>query len=509
MRTRLGQLGALAALLTVAAPARAATFTVAIGYNGVGRENRPDLLPLRYADDDAIAVHTLSRELGGRSYLLTLSDPDTLDRHGDAAAGARPPSLVALRQVIAELRAALAEASQRGEASQVIIFYSGHGWRADNGEGALALLDGELTRAVLYDEVLAALPAGLVHLLVDACHAEAVVRPRDLRARSVDVGEAAVSDYLQKQTLARFPHVGAVIATTSSAEAHEWDRYRAGVFTHELLSALRGAADVDGDRRIEYSELGAFLAAANREVADRRALLQTVVTPPSLDAHAAVVDLRPARSVAWLVGRPAFLGSFSVETGRGVRVADLRAEPEHRIELAVPADQTLHLRSSSSEGEVRLRPGQRQPFEGLALAPTSTRPRGAVDSALRRGLFQTSFGPAYYRGFVDRDESLVAVRLPELEAATRSDARPAIPGAWRRPAAWLAFGASGALAVTAGAFGWQALQARSEYRRTSFELPAAQARARHDDARAWALSALLGAVVSAGAGALFSWSAPH
>ena len=163
----------------------------------------------------------------------------------------------------------------------MIFFYSGHGRRTDNGDGALALLDGELTREVLYDEVLAALPARLVHLLVDACHAEAVVRPRDLQARSVDLGEGTVADYLQKQTLARFPHVGAVVATTSSAEAHEWDRYRAGVFTHELLSALRGAADVDGNRRIEYSELAAFLAAANREVADRRALLQTVVTPPA------------------------------------------------------------------------------------------------------------------------------------------------------------------------------------------------------------------------------------
>ena len=77
----------------------------------------------------------------------------------------------------------------------------------------------------------------------------------------------------------------------AAAQAHEWDAYQRGVFTHEVLSALRGAADVNGDGRIEYSELAAFLAAANREVADPRARPQVVVQPPRSDRRAPIVDL--------------------------------------------------------------------------------------------------------------------------------------------------------------------------------------------------------------------------
>jgi hypothetical protein len=502
-----GVLAAIALVAGWAGEAQAARFTVAIGYNGVAVGSGPELQPLRYADDDAIAVHAFARSLGERSFLLTLPDPDTIERHRAAAGGARPPSLAALRQTVAELRKALEAASARGEESQVLLFYSGHGRRTDAGDGALTLLDGELTRQVLYEEVLAALPARFVHLLIDACHAEAVVRPRDLRAASVDVGEAAVSDYLQKQTLARFPHVGAIVATTSSAEAHEWDRYRAGVFTHELLSALRGAADVNGDRRIEYTELGAFLAAANREVADRRALLQTVVSPPRLDARAAIVDLGVGAAVARLVGRPAFLGSFFVETGRGVRIADLRTEPEHAVELVVPAGEPLHIRNAHSETEVQLQAGQRLRFESLTLQASATRARGAVDSALRRGLFQTSFGPAYYRGFVDRDDSLVGVQVPELDLRARMREEP-VPGQWRRSAAHLCYGGSAALAITAGIFGWQAWQSHGDYNATRLEQPAAQARSRYDSARTRALTALVGAALTASIGALLGLTTP-
>jgi uncharacterized caspase-like protein len=48
------------------------------------------------------------------------------------------------------------------------------------------------------------------------------------------------------------------MASASNTQAHEWDDYQTGVFTHELLSGLRGGADVNGDGRVEYSEMAAF-----------------------------------------------------------------------------------------------------------------------------------------------------------------------------------------------------------------------------------------------------------
>src|SRR4029453_685441 len=130
---------------------------------------------------------------------------------------------------------------------------------------------------MLYQRLLGELRARYVHLLVDACHAEAVVRPRDAQAEVVKVSQGELVDYLAGTTLARFPHVGAIIASSANTQAHEWDAYRGGVFTHEVLSGLRGAADVNGDRLVEYSELAAFLSAANGAVMDARARLDTVV----------------------------------------------------------------------------------------------------------------------------------------------------------------------------------------------------------------------------------------
>ncbi len=55
-----------------------------------------------------------------------------------------------------------------------------------------------------------------------------------------------------------------VIATARDQQTHEWDAYAGGVFTHQVISGLRGAADVNRDGRVEYSEVHAFLTSANR-----------------------------------------------------------------------------------------------------------------------------------------------------------------------------------------------------------------------------------------------------
>ncbi len=89
-----------------------------------------------------------------------------------------------------------------------------------------------------------------------------------------------VEQVMADTTLGRFHNVGAIVAAATNGQTHEWDQYHQGVFTHELLSGLRGAADVNEDSAIEYSELGAYLSAANREVPDLRARLKVITSPP-------------------------------------------------------------------------------------------------------------------------------------------------------------------------------------------------------------------------------------
>jgi hypothetical protein len=469
-------------------------FSVAIGYNGAPASAK-DIAPLRFADDDAASFHGFARGVARRSFLLTVFDPESLRRFPTHAAEARPPSRAELTRVWDDLKGELIKATAAGDETVVLVFYSGHGIQDPTGAGLLTLLEGSLDQTALYEELLAPLPARFVHLFVDACHAEAIVRPRDLQAKVVDTTDATAAAYLNRTTLARFPHVGAVVASTAGAQAHEWDAYQAGVFTHEILSALRGAADVDGNRRVEYSELAAFLAAANREVSDPRARPHTVIRAPQLNPRVPIVDLGELRDAALLEGKPGDLGAFHVEDERGVRILDLRAEEGFRVTIALPARETLYLRSSRGEVNLRPEPGSRLRFEDLRWAPADVRARGALESALRRGLFAARFGPNYYRGFADNTTELVAVDIREAEAVVEAGPPAA---SWQRRAAWPSLGLSAGLAVVSGAFGAFAWRAHDDFQNTDLERPALEAQNRYERNLTVSLTALVAAALVGG-----------
>ncbi|QSQ12090.1 hypothetical protein [Myxococcus landrumensis] len=59
------------------------------------------------------------------------------------------------------------------------------------------------------------------------------------------------------------PHVGVAFAESDTGRTHESSRWRAGVFSHLVRSALLGGADLNGDERIAYNnEIQAFVSAA-------------------------------------------------------------------------------------------------------------------------------------------------------------------------------------------------------------------------------------------------------
>jgi hypothetical protein len=498
-----------AALLTwlafagdASAKARGPVFSLSIGYNGLPPSAETELTPLRYADDDAVAFHQFARTFTRRSFLLAILDAETQARFPALASEVRPPSRADLEKVLAEIEGGVDAAMAAGEEPSVLIFYSGHGGRAENGQAALTLSDGLLTKDALYANVLAPLRTVFVHLFVDACNAEAVVRPRDAQAQVVDPTAADVSVAFQKATLAGFPRVGALVASTAGAQAHEWDVYQSGIFTHEVLSALRGAADVDGNHRIEYSEIAAFLSAANRDVSDPRARPHMVVHPPPLDRRAPIVDLDEVRGAAFLDGRPAQIGGFFIEDTRGSRLLDLRAEAPFRVSLAVPADETLYLRNHAGQATVRLARGEHLSFDKVHLAENDVRGRGALESALRRGLFATGFGRGYYRGFVDSQEELVPLTVGDEDVVLVAPQPAAEPAGMspRRRASWIAYGTAGALAVTAAVFGGLAIDARRDFENTYLEMPAIDASDRYKRDLTLSITTLVGAVVSAGIG---------
>jgi hypothetical protein len=479
----------------VSAAGTPALLALSIGYNGVPAGAEADRLqPLRFADDDAARVHQFIGTLGGRSRLLSLFDRETAARFPALLAEARPPTRAELGRAVAELRREADAAARAGFEPVIVIYYSGHGRRHADGHGALTLLDGELTQRLLYEEVLAGLGDYFAHLLVDACHAEATVRTRDLDAKQVDLPAEQLAEYVKEKTLAQFPRVGAIVASNGNALANEWELYQGGVFTHELLSGLRGAADVDGNGRIEYSELGAFMAAANRAVVNPQARLEAVIQAPPANPRAAIVSLKGGRG-AWLEGTPGPLRSLHIEDATGERLLDLHAEVAFKMALLLPADVALFVRTADREAQVRLHPGDHVDFEQLQFRTRELADRGALESALRRGLFATAFGPSYYRGFVDRHEVLVPVDVSAVELALTT--RPSTPS---RTPAWLAFGGAGALAGTSVAFGVATLQTRNAHDAARTEEGANTARSLFDRDLRLTIGFGIGALVSAGIG---------
>jgi len=399
-------------------------YVIAIGNNEPGTgggqgEDREDRALLHYADDDAAAMASLGLERGAHTELLTVLDAESRRRFPALAPAALPPTLAQLRRVVAGLRQRFEADTRQGNEPVLLLFYSGHGVVKANAPPALAMLDGPLTRAVLYDEILAALPARYVHLIVDACHAEAIVRPRDAQAEVTPARDADLESYAARNTLRRFPNVGAIVATASAAEAHEWDQLQRGVFSHQILSGLRGAADINRDGLIEYSELNAFIASANAQVVDPRARLAVIVRPPAVNPRAAIADLSPmARQAAILTGVGPGFGRFHIEDERGNRLAEMLPEAGYRFRLFVPSGAPLCFRTTDGEEWFRLEAGQQREVNAFRPRDTTARARGAVESSLRQGLFATPFGPTYYRGFVDARPELVAVPTAATMAAT-------------------------------------------------------------------------------------------
>ena len=402
---------------------------------------------LQFADDDAAAFFELISAVSYDAHLLTVMDRDTQTLYPRLTAVARPPSLKALRAAVTAIAAEIEDDRRSGRRSTLFVFFSGHGAVVDGQSAALALLDGGITQQVLYDEILDPLAADTVHLLVDACHAESVVRPRDTRAETVTVAAADAQALLVRSTLARFPHVGAIVAAAGNTQSHEWDVLRHGVFTHELLSGLRGAADVNRDGKIEYSELYAFLGAANRDVADARARLAVVARPPDVDRRSVVWDLNWGRHdrVVRLTRVPGRAGLVRIEDGAGRLLVSFHGEAGFDADFLLPASAGLYVRASMGEARLAPKPGGSIAFDSLTFGKPTERARGSLGDALQRGLFASEFGPSYYNGFVDQAADFVPVTFPTTTPILAADppaamaiavdaAEPAPPSKpWRRP----------------------------------------------------------------------------
>ena len=489
----------LLAAQVASAGGRQHAYAIVIG-NNAPPAGTPDVLrPLHYADDDAVRYYELFSRFAD-AHLLVVLDATTQRRYPNIAAHASAPTAANLRRVVDDLAAAMKADRERGDRPVLYFAFSGHGARDDRGRAFLALLDEPLTQDMLYD-LLGRLPTDFTHVIVDACHAGGVVGVRgsgffasEADTRAAPATAAEIEPLLQTTPLARHPNIGVIVATTLGEESHEWSAVESGVFTHELLSGLVGAADINGDLAIEYSEIQAFVASANRDLSDPRAAPHIVARPPAANLREPILSLRTLAGTRLMRGDASSLGHFHVELDNGVRYVD--AHLDHAVAIAVPDDTPAFLRTV--DGEVALPVRGAIALAQLALRPLAAASRGSIDSALRSALFASSYGRAYYQGFID---STGAIAVTFADTQRHDGARDS--GRGRAPALGLAAiaGISFATSLTTGVL---AYRARSDFESTQLQKPAYDAKLRY--ARYVPISIAAGATsIVAGVAAYWLW----
>jgi hypothetical protein len=403
MNTAIASVFGLAALVS-ASPALPARFAIVVANN---QNLDPDGAPLQYADDDGVLWAQLLGAYVQKLELLTVQDDETQRFHPTTVRTTAAPTLAQLRQSLGRIFAAIDAERAKGDAFTELYFvFVGHGGLDDEGHGYLHLADAPFTRADLFGEVIGKSPAHTTHVIIDACRAYSLVAGRS--DDSASARREQLESFLAGHDLEDYPSVGVLVASSPERETHEWSRWRAGVFSHQVRSALSGAADVNRDGVLEYSEVAGFVAAANSGLAAYGRSIETFAWPPQQDRRTPLVDLRQARGNRFVVLEPSLSGRLYVEDDLGVRLLDLNKDPGSTVVLALPRDQGLFVRDDRFETQIP--PGaEAQRLDAPLRSPYTVVSRGATDHAFTKGLFRVAYNDTFYRGFLTGQGQLIAV----------------------------------------------------------------------------------------------------
>lgn len=444
---------ALALTIALSASAPVARYAVVVGHNGPGDD--PARAALTYADDDAARLYLQLLPSLDRGWLLTTLDDASARAWPDLTSVSREPSRAELARVLGELVWEVRENQRRGHKSEVLFYFAGHGDVDAGGEGFLVMSDGRFTRTDLQTQVVGATGADVQHVVLDACASYFMVArggtesgrkrltPQMLDALRGGPGGAA--------------RTGVFVSTSGAAEVHESNAIGGGVFSYLFRSALAGAADVDGDGRVEYAEAAAFVESASGHIPDPRARLAVHASPPAQDPHAPLADLGDS-------GAQHFL-RVDAESARHVRVLDARGVPlleAHRagrapITLALVGTPFFVVQVGEKEAVLVPRSAGAYALSSLTFAPSER--RQARGHEVLTALFSQPFRPAFVEGYSARAGMVPPRTEPPLQVEWAAGYEPpvrfpflAVGGGTLAVAGLLAAGAVAATVGNAVAF---------------------------------------------------------
>lgn len=424
--------------------ANSKTYALIIANNGSVNKG---VKPLRYADDDGARYHETFSHLADQTTLLTVLDSESQAIFPSLVDKTKPPTRRELAKQLESLKTQIQRDKKAGKHVEIYLVFTGHGHiDPDTKEGYLSLVDGKLTRKQLYRDVIAPLDADYTHLIIDACHAYFMVQSRGDQGdewtddRSTRHHDEDLLAYVQQEQssqhdvpdISSMSTLGVILSTSGTAEVHEWSKLRAGVFSHQLRSALLGGADVDQDGDITYLEIEAFLAAANASVTNPKARINVFARPPAQDQNHALLSLSDYKNAS-LLELPQEQARYVIEDGRGLRYADINKAQDVSSSIVLlehdnePATYYL-MRDEQEQAKLQLeQPASTITGNSLSFAQLDTTARSSVEESFRSELFDTPFGAGFYKGYIAsraRYETLISTQQSARQVAMLNQEQP-------------------------------------------------------------------------------------
>lgn len=322
----------LTLLVGVPASAEPVRLLIAFGAN----EGMPSEPSLSFAERDAKAFASLMIRSGdvdqARATVLVGEDVRTLERALEEA------------RVVAEAHAS--------KGVTLFFYYSGHADKLD------LHIRGERLPIERLEALLAAIPAELRVAVVDACRSLPKIKTKGfVRKKGFAIDLAAPTG------------LSGVVTMRSSSEgedSQESEQLQGAVFTHYLLTALRGAADRDRDRRVTLDEAYSY---AYRQTVRRSAEGPGNVMHPSveIDVEGAgeLVLTKTARNTAQVrLPQGADVRYLLFAQPAGAVVAEVWGDPDRALTLDVaPGRYLLQRRGGGRSGAYQFKVASRSTEE--------------------------------------------------------------------------------------------------------------------------------------------------
>jgi len=367
-------------------------FAMVVGYND---SDDQALKKLRYADDDALRNARLLEHVTEELILLTSLDKESQRLFGTTQTKA--PTRSHIISGLKRLRKAMDAARAEGDQPILYFAYSGHGNYDAEGQGYVHLADGRFTTRDLYFHLFEPTKTDPIILMVDACNAALLVNSRGAVTRK------RVTDD-KKLNLENYPNVGVVLASSTVGETHEWGRYLAGIFSHEVRSGLLGPADLDGDDKVTFVELAAFIAAANDRVSNPTVRVRAYIRPPLSHPNLALIDIGAGTFPTRLRIKRAFKGKAHVVDSDLIRYADFHKGPAQEFTLALTSSDSFVL--VQGENEFVVPKGTQGVIDVSQLERrkrTVLSARGAGSDYFERTLFHRTYDQGYASTYLSQD----------------------------------------------------------------------------------------------------------